>query len=87
MLERFILQSETSDSILLFAATVVALVWANSPCSSSYFTFWKIPLRLGRRPLLSMDLHRWIDDGLTVLLFLVVGLRTPRSVFTDANNS
>ncbi len=79
MLERFI-QSETSGSILLFAATVVALVWANSPWNASYFALWKIPLKLGRRPLLSMDLHHWIDDGLMVLFFLVVGLEIKREI-------
>ncbi len=79
MLERFI-QSETSGSLLLFSATVVALIWANSPWSPSYFALWKLPLQLGRRPLLSMDLHHWIDDGLMVLFFLVVGLEIKREV-------
>src|ERR1700723_2425805 len=79
MLERFI-QSETSGSILLFAATVVALIWANSPWSATYFALWKLPLQLGRRPLLSMDLHHWIDDGLMVLFFLVVGLEIKREI-------
>src|ERR1700733_4096342 len=79
MLERFV-HSETSGSILLFGATVIALVWANSPWSSSYFAFWKLPLPIGRRPLLSMDLHHWIDDGLMVLFFLVVGLEIKREI-------
>jgi Na+:H+ antiporter, NhaA family len=79
MLERFI-RSETSGSILLFAATVVALIWANSPWNVSYFALWKLPLQLGRRPLLSMDLHHWIDDGLMVLFFLVVGLEIKREI-------
>jgi Na+:H+ antiporter, NhaA family len=79
MLERFI-QSETSGSVLLFTATVVALVWANSPWSASYFAVWKLPLQLGRRPLFSMDLHHWIDDGLMVLFFLVVGLEIKREI-------
>ena len=79
MLERFVHQ-ESSGSILLFAATVVALVWANSPWSASYFALWKLPLQLGRRPLLSMDLHHWIDDGLMVLFFLVVGLEIKREI-------
>ncbi len=79
MLERFV-HSETSGSILLFAATVAALVWANSPWSASYFALWKLPLQLGRRPLLSMDLHHWIDDGLMVLFFLVVGLEIKREI-------
>jgi NhaA family Na+:H+ antiporter len=79
MLERFI-QSETSSSALLFGATVVALVWANSPWSASYFALWKLPLQIGGRPLLSMDLHHWIDDGLMVLFFLVVGLEIKREI-------
>jgi Na+:H+ antiporter, NhaA family len=79
MLEQFV-HSETSGSILLFAATVVALAWANSPWSSSYFAFWKLPLPLGSRPLFSMDLRHWIDDGLMVLFFLVVGLEIKREI-------
>jgi Na+:H+ antiporter, NhaA family len=79
MLERFV-HSETSGSILLFGATVVALVWANSPWNASYFAIWKLPLSVGRRPLLSMDLHHWIDDGLMVLFFLVVGLEIKREI-------
>lgn len=79
MLERFV-HSETSGSILLFGATVAALIWANSPWSSSYFAFWKFPLPIGRRPLFSMDIHHWIDDGLMVLFFLVVGLEIKREI-------
>jgi NhaA family Na+:H+ antiporter len=79
MLERFV-QDETSGSVLLFGATVAALVWANSPWSASYFALWKLPLSLGRRPLLSMDLHHWIDDGLMALFFLVVGLEIKREI-------
>ena len=79
MLERFVHQ-ETSGSILLFAATVVALIWANSPWSASYVALWKLPLNIGRRPLFSMDLHHWIDDGLMVLFFLVVGLEIKREI-------
>jgi len=65
---------------LLFGATIVALAWANSPWSASYFALWKLPLQIGRRPLLSMDLHHWIDDGLMVLFFLVVGLEIKREI-------
>jgi Na+:H+ antiporter, NhaA family len=79
MLERFV-QSETAGSVLLFGATVIALVWANSSWSASYFALWKLPLQIGRRPLLSMDLHHWIDDGLMVLFFLVVGLEIKREI-------
>jgi NhaA family Na+:H+ antiporter len=79
MLERFV-RSETSGSVLLFGAAVVALVWANSPWSASYFALWKLPLKVGYRPLFSMDLHHWIDDGLMALFFLVVGLEIKREI-------
>jgi NhaA family Na+:H+ antiporter len=80
MLDRFV-HSETSGSALLFAATLVALLWANSPWSLSYFALWKLPVRVGiAGPLFSMDLHHWIDDGLMVLFFLVVGLEIKREV-------
>src|SRR5450755_4535911 len=79
MLEQFV-HSETSGSVLLFVATVVALVWANSNWSASYFALWKIPVAIGRHPLLSMSLHHWIDDGLMVLFFLVVGLEIKREI-------
>jgi Na+:H+ antiporter, NhaA family len=79
MLESFV-HSETSGSILLFVATVVALVWANSPWSAYYFALWKLPLKIGLRPLFSMDLHHWIDDGLMVVFFLLVGLEIKREI-------
>ena len=79
MLESFI-HSETSGAILLFAASVVALAWANSLWSASYFALWKMPLNIGLRPLLSMSLHHWIDDGLMAIFFLVVGLEIKREV-------
>lgn len=74
------MHSETSGSVLLFVATVVALLWANSPWSPSYFALWKIPVAIGRHQLLSMSLHHWIDDGLMVLFFLVVGLEIKREI-------
>ena len=79
MLESFI-HSEISGSILLFGATVVALFWANSPWSASYFALWKLPLKIGFRPLFSMSLHHWIDDGLMAVFFLVVGLEIKREI-------
>jgi Na+:H+ antiporter, NhaA family len=79
MLELFV-QNEASSSVLLFGAAVAALIWANSPWSASYFALWKLPLQLGRRPLLAMDLHHWIDDGLMVLFFLTVGLEIKREI-------
>jgi Na+:H+ antiporter, NhaA family len=79
MLESFV-HSETSGSILLFAASLVALLWANSPWSASYFALWKLSFRIGFHSLFSMDLHHWIDDGLMAVFFLVVGLEIKREI-------
>jgi NhaA family Na+:H+ antiporter len=79
MLESFI-HNETSGSILLFAATITALIWANSPWSDSYFALWKYPLKLGFRPVFTMDLHHWIDDGLMAVFFLLVGIEIKREI-------
>jgi Na+:H+ antiporter, NhaA family len=79
MLESFI-HREISGSILLFGATVVALIWANSPWSPSYFALWKLPLKIGLHRTFSMDLHHWVDDGLMAVFFLVVGLEVKREI-------
>jgi NhaA family Na+:H+ antiporter len=40
-------QKQSSGGILLIAATVVALVWANSPWSESYAALWYTKLTVG----------------------------------------
>src|SRR5205823_10300408 len=53
---------------------VVALVWANVPHSGSYESFWStnLSIRLGGGSV-SMDLRRWVNEGLMTFFFLVVG--------------
>jgi Na+:H+ antiporter, NhaA family len=70
---------ETSGGILLVACTVAALVWANSPWSSSYFNLWQTHLAFGfGRAQISKELSYWINDGLMALFFLLVGLEIKR---------
>jgi len=58
---------------------VVALAWANSPWSASYFHLWHTDPTLGLAGgLLSQPLHFWINDGLMALFFLLVGLEIKR---------
>ena len=40
------LHVEAAGGILLVAATVVALVWANSPWQASYESFWSTNIRV-----------------------------------------
>jgi Na+/H+ antiporter NhaA len=75
--------TEAGGSALLLVATVAALVWANSPWSGSYATFWSTPATIGVGDLaLTLDLEHWVNDAAMALFFLVVGLEITREVST-----
>jgi NhaA family Na+:H+ antiporter len=75
------LEIEASGGILLVLATVVALVWANSPWSAGYDQLWGTTLAVDAGPLhLSEDLRHWVNDGLMALFFFVVGLEIKREL-------
>ncbi len=70
---------EASGGILLIGCMVVALAWANSPWSDSYFHLWHTDPTFGLAGTrLSKPLHFWINDGLMALFFLLVGLEIKR---------
>jgi Na+:H+ antiporter, NhaA family len=75
------LRTEAGSAGLLLVATVVALVWANSPVRDSYEAFWhtEFALRLGGAEL-ALDLQHWVNDGLMVFFFFVVGLEIKREL-------
>ncbi len=74
------LETEAGSAGLLLAATVVALVWANV-APGSYTAFWEteFALRLGGSEL-ELDLQHWVNDGLMVFFFFVVGLEVKREL-------
>jgi NhaA family Na+:H+ antiporter len=67
----------------LVVATVVALLWANSPWSGGYDALWSTPveLRVGTFHV-EEDLRHWVNDGLMALFFFVVGLEIKRELTT-----
>jgi NhaA family Na+:H+ antiporter len=72
-----LLRRETVGGALLVLATVVALVWANSPLADSYATLRD--LRVGPAALhLDLSLGTWAADGLLAIFFFVVGLELKR---------
>ncbi len=72
-----ILRKETVGGALLLAATVVALVWANSPFSDSYTML--TDLVVGPAVVhLDLTLGAWAADGLLAIFFFVVGLELKR---------
>ncbi len=64
---REFLRTEAAGGVALLAATVVALVWANT-ASGSYADVW------------TDDSRVWINDGFMALFFFVVGLEIKREL-------
>lgn len=78
---REFLDTESAGAVALVAAAVVALVWANSPLSSSYERLWETDLSIGLGDWeLALDLRHWVNDGLMTLFFLVVSLEIKREL-------
>ena len=78
---RRFLDTEAAGGVVLLAAAVTALVWANSPWRGSYETLWSTELTLGLgRHALADDLHHWVNDGLMAVFFFVVGLEIKREL-------
>jgi len=82
------LHKEASGGILLIIFTVVALAWANSPWSDSYHDLWHTYLSINAGDLaLNLSLHHWINDGLMVIFFFVVGLEIKRELLVGELSS
>jgi NhaA family Na+:H+ antiporter len=75
------INQESLSGIILFTATILALVVANSLLGQAYHDLWHTPLgiTLGDKTI-SMTLTYWIDDGLMALFFLMIGLEIKREV-------
>jgi hypothetical protein len=61
---RAFLATETGSASVLLAATIAALLWANSPWSHSYESVWttRLSVTLGGGSI-SADLRQWVDEG------------------------
>ncbi len=73
-----VLRAETVGGLLLLAATVVALVWVNTPLADAYVALRDF--ELGPRVLSAhLSVAEWTADGLLAIFFFVAGeLRDPR---------
>ncbi|HEX2259139.1 MAG TPA: Na+/H+ antiporter NhaA [Actinomycetota bacterium] len=76
---REFIATENASAVVLLAATLGSLLWANSPWGSSYEQLWSTELsfRFGEAEL-SLDLRHWINDGLMAFFFFVAGLEIRR---------
>jgi NhaA family Na+:H+ antiporter len=74
-------KKEAASSVLLLAATAIALIWANSQASETYHTFWhtEISVIFGDHHV-SKTLVHWVNDGFMALFFFTVGLEIKREI-------
>lgn len=76
--QRFI-QTESTSGLVLIAATVVALIWANSPWGEHYRAFLHTHLAIDVALFsIDMSVQHWINDGLMAIFFFVIGLELKR---------
>ena len=92
-MQRF-LGIEAAGGILLIVAAIIALIWANSPWSNSYFDLWNTEIHISIGDLISLEHHghpltlgEFINDVLMVLFFFVVGLEIKRELVTGELNT
>lgn len=72
---------QVASGILLFACATIALVWFNSAWSHTYEQFWQTEVSFGfGSTSISKSLLHWINDGLMVIFFFVVGLEIKREI-------
>ena len=73
------LRTETVGGVLLLAAAVAALIWANTPAAASYTSVQNFhigPAALG----LDLSIQHWAADGLLAIFFFVAGIELKREL-------
>jgi len=69
------LHIEAAGGIVLLLATIAALFFGNSPWAEAYHHFWHTPIGLSVGEWrIEYSLEHWINDGLMVLFFFLIGL-------------
>ena len=88
------LQNYTNGGYVLIMVTVLAMIIANSPLASMYFSWWDVPvsLQIGSFNLFShhgepMTLMQFINDALMAIFFFSVGLEIKREVLVGELSS
>src|SRR5262245_22546607 len=78
---RDFLRTESGGAVVLLAATIAALLWANAPWSESYEELWATELSFAIGDArLALELREWVNEGLMTFYFLVVGLEAKREL-------
>jgi NhaA family Na+:H+ antiporter len=67
-------RAEAASSIVLIAATIIAIAVSNSSLSDRYLSFWHHEFGLG------LSIFHFVNEGLMSLFFFVVGLEIKREL-------
>lgn len=79
---------ESFSGILLFSATILAMVWANSPYADTYQAIWETKIGFGAEDFgLTKPLILWINDGLMAIFFFLIGLEIKREILVGELNT
>lgn len=85
--QRFV-KMESFSGILLFTATILAMIWANSAYVESYQALWEIKIGFGSESFgLTKPLILWINDGLMAIFFFLIGLEIKREILVGELNT
>ncbi|SEM35041.1 Na+:H+ antiporter, NhaA family [Chitinophaga rupis] len=74
------LQDSRAVGIVLMVCTVVSLIVANSPYQTTYINFWETAVHMPDGWHLPHSLLHWINDGLMVMFFFLVGMEIKREL-------
>jgi len=81
-------RAQSLGGILLFGATIIALILANSQLGVFYENLREIPLGINfNRFSLTKPLIQWINDGLMAIFFFMIGLEIKRELMAGELNS
>jgi NhaA family Na+:H+ antiporter len=79
---------ESFSGLLLLAATIIALVWANSAYGELYESIWNFKIGFTTEYFsLNKPLILWINDGFMAIFFFLIGLEIKREFMIGELNS
>ncbi len=85
--QKFI-KTESLSGILLFGATIMALIWANSQYGQVYESIWQYKIGVSFQDFeLKKPLILWINDGLMAIFFFLIGLELKREFLIGELNT
>lgn len=74
------LKNEKAGGIILISATIISLILSNTSFGNKYIYFWNLKI-------FNLTLLHWINDGLMVIFFLLIGLELKREIYSGELSS